>query len=450
MTETTEINVGEEIGSAPLGPYHYFLAFLVSLIVFFEGYDTFNASYVIHYVMQPWHLLPGQAGLLVSSGIIGFTVSAMLQGKLSDRIGRRPTLLLALWITTIFSFATAVLANSFPTFLLCRFATGLGLGVLLPVGVTYMNEFSPRPLKSIFTTWGWGLGFSLGGVAASAVGVFLTPKLGWQSLYYVASLSVVLAVACHWCLPESPQFKALRGDNAETGLILARLNPSRSARYLSKDAVFVLPEPSTQKASLSLLFSPRYRRITLAVWGAAFFVLFAVYGLTGWVPTAMIQRGESFSASFGFGAVILAMNFIGTLACSWFIDRQGMGRSALMLWWIGGALAAGVLAFANGHMLNLVSMVLSGFFILGGQGGLNNLTAMWFETEVRGTAVGMMLGVGRMGGVIGPYATGFLQQLHPGSSILFLAIGTASLIGALCIGFVGTAPVAKPATTVDL
>jgi MFS transporter, AAHS family, 4-hydroxybenzoate transporter len=443
-----EINVGEEIGNAPLGTYHYFLAFLVSSIVFFEGYDTFNASYVIHYVMQPWHLAAGQAGLLVSSGIIGFTVSALLQGKLSDRMGRRPTVLAALWIATIFSFATAVLANSFLTFFLCRFATGLGLGVLLPVSVTYMNEFSPRRLKSTFATWGWGFGFSLGGVAASAVGVFLTPKLGWQSLYYVASLSVVLAVVCHWCLPESPQFKALRGDNAGTGLILARLNPSGTARYLSKEAVFVLPEPSAQKASLSLLLSARYRRTTLAVWGAAFFVLFAIYGLTGWVPTAMLERGESFSASFGFGAVILAMNFVGTLACSWFIDRQGMGRAALVLWWIGGALAAGVLAFANGHTLNLVSMILSGFFILGGQGGLNNLTAMWFETEVRGTAVGMMLGVGRLGGVLGPYATGFLQQIHPGSAVLFLAIGVASLLGAICIGCAGATPVASPAATV--
>lgn len=443
-----QINVSEEISNAPLGRYHYFLAFLVSSIVFFEGYDTFNASYVIHYVMQPWHLAAGQAGLLVSSGIIGFTVSALLQGELSDRIGRRPTLLAALWIATIFSCATAVLANSFLTFFLYRFATGLGLGVLLPVSVTYMNEFSPRRLKSTFATWGWGFGFSLGGVAASAVGVFLTPKLGWQSLYYVASLSVVLAVFCHWYLPESPQFQALRGDNARTGLILARLNPSGAARYLNRDAVFVLPEPSTQKASLSLLLSARYRRTTLAVWGAAFFVLFAIYGLTGWVPTAMLQRGESFSVSFGFGAVILAMNFIGTLACSWFIDRQGMGRAALVLWWIGGALAAGVLAFANGHALNLVSMILSGFFILGGQGGLNNLTAMWFETEVRGTAVGMMLGVGRLGGVLGPYATGFLQQIHPGSAVLFLAIGVASLLGAICIGFAGATPVAKSAATV--
>jgi MFS transporter, AAHS family, 4-hydroxybenzoate transporter len=75
---------------------------------------------------------------------------------------------------------------------------------------------------------------------------------------------------------------------------------------------------------------------------------------------------------------------------------------------------------------------------------------MWFETQVRGTAVGMMLGVGRLGGVLGPYATGFLQQIHPGSAVLFLAIGLASLLGATCIGLAGATPVAKSAATVGL
>jgi len=70
--------------------------------------------------MQPWHLLQGQAGFLVSSGLIGFMIGSLAQGKFSDRHGRRTTLLAALWIATLFSLATAVLANSFLTF--CRFA----------------------------------------------------------------------------------------------------------------------------------------------------------------------------------------------------------------------------------------------------------------------------------------------------------------------------------------
>lgn len=74
-----------------------------------------------------------------------------------------------------------------------------------------------------------------------------------------------------------------------------------------------------------------------------------------------------------------------------------------------------------------------GFYILGGQGALNNLTAVWYDTEVRGTAVGTMQAFGRLGGTLGPYVTGWLQQLAPGSSILFIAISMAALIGACMI-----------------
>src|SRR6202162_4419086 len=107
------LDVREEIANAPIGRYHRFLALLIGMVVVFAVYDTSNQAYVIHYVMKPWHLAAGQAGWLVSSGLIGFMIGSLLQGKFSDRYGRRSTLLGALWIVTIFSFITAAFVNSF-------------------------------------------------------------------------------------------------------------------------------------------------------------------------------------------------------------------------------------------------------------------------------------------------------------------------------------------------
>jgi MFS family permease len=422
------IDVRLEIENAPIGRYHWFLALLIGLIVFFDGYDTFNASYVIHYVTEPWHLAPGQAGLLVSSSLIGFMIGAFAQGKLSDRYGRRIALLSALWIASIFSLATAVFANSFITFCILRLLTGLGLGVLLPLGVTYMNEFAPKHLKHTFATWGWTLGFATGGIAASLVGVFLTPIFGWRSLCYLASLSAVLALICHVVLPESLQFSAMLGRTKGIAKVLGRLNPNGAFRYNAPEAEFVFPEPKDHMASISLLFSGRYRRTTLAVWAAEFFVLFGIYGLTGWVPTVMMRRGETFAASFGFGALIQFMGFLGVLACGYVADRYGLGSGALTIWWISGSLAVGVLALANHHALNLICVGSAGFCMLGGQGALNNFSASWYDTEVRGTAVGMMLGFGRLGGILGPWAMGILQQKTAGTAGIFAAIGVAMLI----------------------
>ena len=231
---TPTIDVREEIASAPLGRYHVLIAALIGLAVFFDGYDTFNAAYVIHYVMKPWHLAPSQAGFLVSSGLIGFMIGSLAQGKFSDRYGRRATLIGALWIATIFSFLTAALANSFVMFCGLRLLTGLGLGALLPVGVTYMNEYSPRRFRNSFSLWGWALGFGAGGVVASLIGIYLTPTLGWQALYYVASLSVLLVVICHLALPESLQYMAMRGQTRDIAGVLGRVNPAKCRAILGR------------------------------------------------------------------------------------------------------------------------------------------------------------------------------------------------------------------------
>jgi len=445
------IDVREEIANAPISRYHIFLAVLVGLVVFFDGYDTFNPAYVIHYVAKPWHLVPSQAGLLVSSGLIGFMIGSLLQGKFSDRHGRRATLLGALWIATIFSLATAAFANSFWTFCGFRLLTGIGLGTLLPLGVTYVNEYAPRRLANTFSMWGWALGWSAGGVVAAAIGVFLTPTLGWQALYYVASLSILLVVICHFALPESLQYAAMRGKWQEIAATLSRINPSHAARYAAAGGRFVFPEPSDRPASVSLLLSERYRRTTVSVWASAFFILFGIWGLTGWIPTAMMQRGERFATSFGFGALIQATAFVGALVGGYFVDRGVKDRAAMSVWWVCGAASVGMLAAINLHALNVLGVAAAGFFIMGGQNILNNFTAASYDTEVRGTAVGMMLGVGRAGGILGPFITGLLQQHIAGTVGLFGAIAFAALAGAGAITFARPRPsrdVLQPASAI--
>src|SRR5262249_38216836 len=165
------------------------LGAMMGALTLFDGYDTFNPAYVIHYVAGPWGLKPGQAGLLVSSGLVGFLIGAAVHGVIADRVGRRVTLLGGLWIMSIFTLATPILGTSFGAFCIIRLLTGLGLGVLLPLATTYINELTPRHVANTYTVWGVALGWALGGTLAGVVGVLVTPHYGWQSLYYIGALS---------------------------------------------------------------------------------------------------------------------------------------------------------------------------------------------------------------------------------------------------------------------
>ncbi len=433
MSSQTEIDVHEELAGAAVTPLHKALGVLITLITLFDGYDTFNPAYVIHYVMQPWGLAPSQAGLLVSSGLVGFLFGAMGHGMVADRFGRRSTLLAGLWIVNVLTLLTALLATDFLSFCGLRFLTGLGLGVLLPLGTTYINELAPQRLSNRFSLWGVTLGWSLGGVAAGLVGVFLTPQYGWQILYFVGALSIPLTLVVHAVLPESPKFLAAHGRIDELRALLSRLRPERQAAYQS--GAFRVAGKSARQNTIAALLAPRYRRVSLTIWVTAFLSLFAIFGLTGWIPTVMLKRGETFAASFGFGALMQATSFFGGLALAMLADRGFASTPRLLgAWWAVGGLAVGALVFVNGHGFNLAIVAIAGFCIIGAQHVLNNFTANSYETGFRASGVGMELGVGRVGAILGPYVIGLLQQMTGGPEAVFWAIGGAAIVAALAIG----------------
>ena len=428
------VSVQQEVADARLNGFHMRLGIMVTLLTMFDGFDTFNPAYVIHYVMGPWGLKPAQAGLLVSSGLVGFLIGSAGHGMIADRIGRRATLLGAIWIASLFTLATALFAGSFASFCLIRLFTGLGLGVLLPLGTTYINELAPKKVANVFTVWGVAFGWATGGTVAGLVGVFATPVWGWRSIYYLGSLSFLLLIQLHLYLPESVRFLALRGRHDEIRRLLAKLRPERTQIYAK--ARIADPVAVSAQGSLAVLLGARYRRTTLAIWASAFLVLFCIFGLSGWIPTVMMQRGETFSTSFAFGALMQIGSFIGGLACGWISDRRGSARAALACWWLIGAVSVFTLALVNNHMVNLIGTAAAGIFVVGGQFVLNNATAATYDTGVRATGVGMELGVGRIGAILGPFVVGMLQQIHPGPLGMFVAIGLASTLAALVIGSV--------------
>jgi MFS family permease len=433
------IDVHEELADAKAGSFHWRLGAIMGLLTLFDGYDTFNPAYVIHYVAGPWGLKAGQAGLLISSGLVGFLLGAALHGVAADRFGRRGTLLTGLWITSIFTLMTAVFANSFASFCTLRLLTGMGLGVLLPLATTYINELAPRRVANTFALWGVALGWAAGGTLAGVVGVFATPSWGWQSLYWIGSLSFVLLPFMHLTLPESPKFLAIKGRVAEIREMLAKLRPERAHIY----ATATIAAGSNQAPGNLILelLQPRYRRTTIAIWVTAFLSLFCIFGLSGWIPTVMIARGETFATSFGFGALMQIMSFVGGLVLGHLVDRFGRSRGLLGLWWALGGCAVLTLVFLNDHVVNITCVAAAGFFIIGAQFVLNNFTAAAYETNVRATAVGMELGVGRVGAILGPFVAGALQQNYQSALPMFISIGAAALAAGGIILFAGRAHV---------
>jgi len=131
-------------------------------------------------------------GLLVPAYMIPYGVSTLLYGLLSDRIGRRPIMLISLSVFIVLTFLTAT-ARSASQMIFWRVLTGFGAGGVVPLALALMGALFPyeqrgRPL-------GWLFGAMAGGMAFGAsVGVILESFAGWRMLFAAVAVSTMIVL----------------------------------------------------------------------------------------------------------------------------------------------------------------------------------------------------------------------------------------------------------------
>lgn len=152
-----------------------------------------------------FHIAQGQGSLTFSLFLLGFSIAPMWGGPLSDRYGRKPTLLVALAMGTL-SAAACMLDFSFSFLLVARLVQGIACGVciLIPLAMVRDTSSGATARKRLSTI------MVVGGVAplvAPILGSALLLFGGWPTIYGAQSaLSLVLfafiAVAVAETLPQ--------------------------------------------------------------------------------------------------------------------------------------------------------------------------------------------------------------------------------------------------------
>ncbi len=134
-----------------------------------------------------------QLGLVMSTYGIAMMIGEFSLGRLSDRLGRKPVLLLGLALFTA-QFAGLSLFKSNILIALSFFLAGLGNALFDPALSAYTLDIAPAQHKStimgIKSTAG-----SLGSVLGPALLITFTPHLSPQGIFLIAALSVVLLIA---------------------------------------------------------------------------------------------------------------------------------------------------------------------------------------------------------------------------------------------------------------
>ena len=157
-------------------------------------------------------------GLLMSAYPIVQLVFAPILGKLSDRVGRRPVLLVSL-IGTAVGFGIMGLAPSLAWLFVGRIIDGI-TGGNISVAQAYIADVTPPEQRSR----GMGLvgaAFGLGYIFGPAIGGFMSPISLAAPFRFAAGLAAANAIALYFLLPESlsSEHRTKAGDRASIAQI---------------------------------------------------------------------------------------------------------------------------------------------------------------------------------------------------------------------------------------
>jgi MFS transporter, AAHS family, 4-hydroxybenzoate transporter len=421
------VNFNDFLDSRAFSSSQILIVALCTVVAMLDGFDTQSIAYVAPVIANEWGLKISAFGPIFGAGLFGLMLGALIVGPAADRFGRKKLLIISIVIFGLGALLTP-LVRSLDMLLLIRVFTGLGLGGAMPNLIALTSECSPSRLRATVVTvmfCGVPLGATLGGLLST----WMIPNLGWESVFYLGGilplgLAIILAV---W-LPESVRFLIATGA-AQTTIkkAAARIAPGA----LSDDETLILTEEKASGSSVIRLFTDGRALITLLVWLAFFMNLLVMYFLVAWLPFLAREAGLTPGMSILGTALLNLGGAIGGVVLGRLIDRAGPFMVLCGAYAIA-ALAIVVVAAAGTNLPAILFFILlAGAGIIGGQIGMNALTAELYPTAIRSTGVGWALGTGRMGSIVGPVIGGILIASGVGvGSILYLSAIPAAITAA--------------------
>ncbi|MCB2252229.1 aromatic acid/H+ symport family MFS transporter [Pseudomonas chlororaphis] len=428
------IDSNQLIDEARFNAFHWRVLFWCALIIIFDGYDLVIYGVVLPVLMREWGLSPLQAGALGSYALFGMMFGALFFGSLSDRIGRKKVIALCVVLFSGFTLLNGFAAT--PTqFGLCRFIAGLGIGGVMPNVVALMNEYAPKKIRSTLVAIMFS-GYSVGGMLSVGLGIVLLPNFGWQSVFYVAAIPLVLLPLILKYLPESVGFLLRQGREDQAREVLQRVEPGFVPQPGDR---FVTTALKPGGAPLVQLFREGRALSTLMLWVAFFCCLLMVYALNSWLPKLMASAGYGLGSSLMF---LLVLNFgaiFGAVGGGWIGDRLQL-QKVLVVFFAVAALSISLLGFKSPSGLLYALIAIAGATTIGTQILAYACVAQFYPMAIRSTGLGWASGVGRSGAIVGPLLGGALVAGELPLHYNFMAFAMPGAVAALAMCFVYPRP----------
>lgn len=428
------IDIQSFINNRKVGGFQILVTALCALTVFLDGYDTQSVAFVAPSIAMDWHLTRASLGPIFVASLVGLLIGALILGLIADKFGRRAILMLSTAIFGVFTILTAH-SGGVGELLIFRFLAGLGLGGAMPNAIALTAEYCPERRRAtlvmiMFT------GFSLGAAFGGAVAAALIPHYGWRSVWYVGGALPVLLLPLQFALlPESIRYLVVSEAAVER---ITRLVKRLDPHFAPPAGVrYEIAEARAPGVPVVHLFRDNRSLGTTLLWVIFFMNLLDIFFLQNWIPTIAHGAGLSVRTAVIIGTLFQVGGVIAALFVGIPIDRYGAYGVMTLLYGIGFLFIIAIGQAGSSAPALMVTTFGAGFCVVGGQNSANALAAIFYPTAMRSTGVGWSLGIGRIGGIVGPLLGGLLISLHWPNSSLFIAGSIPLFLAAIAVFSMG-------------
>lgn len=413
--------------------YVAFLSLVAAIGGILFGYDTAVISGTISGVASQFSLDAMQQGWFVGCALVGSIGGVAVAGVLSDRFGRKLTMLLSAVLFTVSAVGCAVSAD-FTQLVVYRIVGGVGIGVVSIVSPMYISEVAVARWRGTLVSL-YQLAITVGFLAAYLVN------------FQILKSAETAAYASPW-MQKIWVTELWRGRDVRAHAVLQRIYRSSEAADEEIAAVHGTASASS-KSEWRVLFEPGIRKaVVIGVFIAILGQFMGVNAVLYYGPTIFENAGLSSGDSLFSQVLVGVVNMLTSVLALVIIDR--VGRKQLVYWGVSGMIVSLLCIgfyFMCGAALGLPSVFLLVFFLAYIFCCAVSICAVvWvllsemYPTRVRGLAMsiaGLALWVGTY--LIGQLTPWMLENLTPA--------GTFFLFAAMCVPYMLIIWRAVPETT---
>lgn len=433
VVRSANANISQRIERLPLTSFQKILCLLIIVSAFFDAVDMGALNFLLPVLAKEFKLSPATTGLVGSASLAGMLIGALVAGPLADKFGRKKVLL---WSIGIWGVAGLLLASSWnvTSLLAFRFILGTGLGAAYPVAITLLPEFLPKDARGRYLTILEGLA-PIGVICAGLLTYLVLPLVGWRTIFVVEAIPAVWLFVINKFVPESPRWLESAGRIEEAEKVMNHIEMEvfkRTGELLPVIEPSASTEKETGKSALVDLWSKNYFKRTIMLWILWPATMFGYYAINIWLSALLVAKGFAIIKSIGYVLLINLGAIPGVLLTYHLIERIGR-KAVVIIALVGTALSA----YFYGQAMTLAMVITWGllmqFFTWMVWPSVYAYTPELYPTRMRATGCGLASAVGRVGALLGPYATGLMVASAAGQSMVFKAAAATFIIGALAV-----------------